>query len=61
MVRTRLGGPWLGWTAIAIAPMSLIAAAPKLGVDVPMALLTFAWVAIANVAMIRSDSSRRGL
>jgi hypothetical protein len=54
--RTRIVGAWVAWTAFALVPMSLIAAAPTLGLDTPVALLAYAWVLAANIAFIRSKT-----
>ena len=54
VLRTRIVGAWVGWTAIAFVPLALIAAAPSLGLDWPVGLPAFAWVCAANIALVRS-------
>jgi hypothetical protein len=40
---------WLGWPAAATALLALIAAPPSLGLDVPVSLLSFLWIAVVSV------------
>jgi hypothetical protein len=47
--RTRFVASWLGWPAAAIALLALIAAPPSLGLDVPVSLLSFLWIAVVSV------------
>jgi len=49
--RSRLLAPWLGWTAAAIAALALIAAPPALGLDLPVSLLSFLWIAVLSVIL----------
>jgi hypothetical protein len=59
-LRTGIVRPWLSWSAIALVPLVLIAAAPALGLDAPVGLLTFLWVVAANIAVLRSPRTRSG-
>ena len=54
MLRTRIVGAWVGWTAIVLVPVCLIVAFPTLGLDTSLGLLTFAGIVVPNVALIRS-------
>jgi hypothetical protein len=56
-LRTRLVSAWLAWTAIVLVPLSLLSAAPSLGLDAPVSLLVFAWLFVVSVSLIRSDAS----
>jgi len=56
ILHTRLTTAWLGWAALTLVPISLIGAAPGLGLDTPVALLTFAWFLAASIFMTRSEA-----
>jgi hypothetical protein len=49
--RTRFVASPLGWTAAALAVVSLIAAPPTFGLDVPASLLAFVWIAVVSVLL----------
>ncbi len=59
ILQTRLTGAWLGWAALALVPISLIGAAPSLGLDAPVALLTSAWFLVASILIIRSENGAK--
>jgi hypothetical protein len=49
--RTRFIAAQFGWTAAALAAVSLIAAPPSLGLDMPVSLLVFVWIAAVSVVL----------
>jgi hypothetical protein len=54
VLQTRIVGRWVGWFAIALAPLCLIIAAPSLGLDLSLGLVTLVAIVVINVAFIRS-------
>ena len=54
VLRTRIVGAWVGWTAIVLVPVCLLVAFPTLGLDTSLGPLTFAGIVVPNVALIRS-------
>lgn len=59
ILHTRLTATSLGWAALALVPISLIGAAPSLGLDTPVALLTMAWFLAASILTIRLGSGTK--
>lgn len=59
ILQSRLTSEWLGWAALVLVPISLVGAAPSLGLDTPVALLTFAWFLAASVLTLRSEAGTK--
>jgi hypothetical protein len=53
VLRRRIAAAWIGWLALVLVPLSLVAAAPALGLDMPVALVVFLWIVAANISFLR--------
>jgi hypothetical protein len=54
VLRRRIAAAWTGWMALGLVPLSLVAAAPALRLDMPVAILVFVWMVATNISLLRA-------